>query len=330
MAGIKATSMQNVLNSTPFDGWVQAYGLDTSFLFGVLGGPKPKLGNFDLDVRTAGNSTAGAFLESANLATAGSATRIRAAMNIKRYYATAAVDGLVEAKAKGMAYDQLSDMILEETQVAVNDILDAINTDLITSGSGAQANGIVYYIATGSAGAFTNTNGINAKFGDQTRSEPLSSFVVSGSTIDANNAVGKHVFDTMHLELMDTRHSNYDAVWCSETQKINYEQTLTGSITYVDAGAGDARFKAALYAGRPVIGIPGYKTDRVDMVRTRDWAYWYVPQVSLDEAGRKISGIFKVEQLAKTTDDVTFTIITYGNLICKNPYMQATTVNLTT
>jgi hypothetical protein len=85
MAGIKAASMQYVLNSTPFDGWVQAYGLDTTFLFGVLGGPKPKLGNFDIDVRTAGNSTAGSFAESADLSTAGSATRIRAAMNINEH-----------------------------------------------------------------------------------------------------------------------------------------------------------------------------------------------------------------------------------------------------
>jgi hypothetical protein len=248
-------------------------------------------------------------------------------MNIKRYYATAAVDGLVEAKAKGMAYDQLSDMILEETQVAVNDILDDINNDLITSGSTSAADGVVYYIATGSAGGFTTNEGINAKFGDQTRTEALSSYVVSGS--DANLAYSH--FDNMHLELLDTRHSNYDQIWTSETQKINYENLLRSSgssVQYVDAGLGDKRFKAVLYNGKPVIGIPGYASGRLDFVRSKDWAYWYVPQVSLDDFGRKISGIFKVEQLAKTTDDVTFTIITYGNLVCKNPYMQATTVGL--
>ena len=321
-----------MLNSTPLAGWVTAYGLDASFLFGVLGGPVAKLGNFQINAKINGNSTAGSFAEGDTLTTAGSTGRDRVSFNIARYYATIAVDGLVEAKAAGDAYDQLVDIIMDEADSAIEDILDDMNSDLITSGSITDANGMVYQVATGSGLDANASKAVNVKLGDKARAEYYSSYIHNAETASLSYAM----MDTTHRVLVDERKSNYDAVWTSETQLLAYEELLRNSgsaVRYVDAGTGtsaDKRFKAIAYAGRPVVAIPGYDNSRMDFVRTRDFSYWFTPHVSTDALGRKITGIFKVEQLAKTTDSQTFTIITYGNLICKNPWKQAAIVALAT
>jgi len=336
MAGIKASSMQNVLNSTPIAGWVKAYGLDTTFMFGVLGGPVAKQGNFQWNAKTSGNATAGAFAESATLTTAGASGRDRITGNIARYYATIAVDGLVEAKAFGSAYDQSTDLLMEEADGAIEDILDVMNTDCITSGSVSKLNGVPYYNASsgsiggdGTAWTAAETVYENAKYGDKDKAAYYTGYMKSAQTGSLTFAM----MDDVHKALVDTRNSNYDQIWTSETQLLTYENLLResgSSVQYVDANVGDRRFKALLYAGRPVISIPGYDTTRMDFVRSSDWVFWYVPQVSRDDTGRQIEGIFKVEQLAKTTDDLTYTIIVYGNLICKNPFKQGAIVALAT
>jgi hypothetical protein len=334
MAGVKASTLQNVLNSTPISGWVTAYGLDTTFLFGVLGGPVAKTGNFQWNVKTSGNTTAGSFAESATLSTAGAAGRDRVTGNIARYYATIAVDGLIEAKAAGQAYDQFNDILMEEADGAIEDILDDMNSDLITSGSVSDVNGVVYYNATsasldsgGTVLTGTELAAVNAKYGDKTRAAYYSSYINTAATASLTFAM----MDDVHQNLVDVRNSRYNQIWTSETQLMNYENLLRlsgSSVQYVDANVGDRRFKALLYAGRPVVGIPGYKNDRMDFVRSSDWEYWYVPQVSKDEQGREIKGIFKVEPISKTTDDTTFAVITYGNLVCKNPFKQGALIGL--
>ena len=330
MAGVKASTLQYVLNSTPLSGWVTAYGLDTSFLFGVLGGPVAAPGGqYQTNVKTAGNASGGSFAESDTITTAGAVSRDRVTFNIARYYKTISVDGLVEAKAAGNAYDQLTNILMDEADSAIEDLLTELNADLVTSGSTTDANGVVYYAATGSGLNAIASEAINVKYGDKTRAEYYSSYIHSAETASLSYAM----MDTVHRAMVDDRKSNYDAIWTSETQLLAYEELLRNSgsaVRYVDAGVGDKRFKALAYAGRPMIAIPGYKNDRMDFVRSRDWFYWFTPHVSVNGIGREIEGIFKVTKLPDSTDDTSFAIVTYGNLVNKNPWKSAAIVALAT
>lgn len=331
MAGVKAATLQYVLNSTPMLGWAEAYKIDTTFMAAILGGPVPKEGNFQANVKTSRNSSGGSFAESDTITTAGSVSRDRVTFNIARYYKTVSIDGLISAKAAGGAYDQLVDILMEEVDDAVESLLDEVNDDLISSGSVTDADGVPYYIATGSGiSEAVALEGVNVKYGDKTRAEYYSSFVTSAST----GSLTFSLMDAVHHEMLNVRHSNYDQIWCSSYQRMAYEDLLRNSgssVFYVDAQVGDRSFKALTYNGRPIIEIPGYATDRMDFVRSRDWSYQYSPVTSTNEAGNKIiNGWLKVTKLAKTTDDDTYSIIHYGNLVCTNPWKQATILALAT
>lgn len=331
MSGILAATVANILASTPVQGIVTAYGLDRSFLFGVLQ-PTPKAGLFQIDVKTSGNTTAGSFAESATLTTAGAGAYDRVTLNQKRYYCTVAVDGLQEVVAKGGGVDQINDWIATETLGGIEDMLDAMNYDAITSGSVNKLNSVVYYNSTGAMSSTTATEegAVNVKFGDKTRSGYYSAYVVSAATASLN--IAQHM-DVVHKELIDNRHSRYDEIWTSETQLLKYETILRNSGSFLaNESVGFYGFKTLTYHGRPVIGIPGYKNDRMDFVQKGDWEFWFAPQSDSAFGNRELmmGDLLKIEELAKTTDDTTVSIICYANLICKNPYKQGAIVALAT
>ena len=60
MAGIKATDLQYVLNTTPMNTYFQAFGLDTTFL-DLMGGLQPGPARIQIPLHHAGNTTAGSF-----------------------------------------------------------------------------------------------------------------------------------------------------------------------------------------------------------------------------------------------------------------------------
>lgn len=310
MAGIKAADLQYILNNISIEGWAKGYGLDETFL-GVIGGFKKGRGRIQTKHHYAGNTTAGSFGEGDDLSTAGHQSRRRLNHSWRRVYVTFGADGLQEAIAANGGIDGIQDILKEEMTNGVKDLLDEINTQAMSDGSGNSAkdmDGIQFQIAD------DNTWGGLAR----------GSYAWLQSYMNDNSGTPRDLTSTllrdMHNTLTDTRKSKYDICLTSSAIWDAYEDLLGNAKRYMDVKVGDIFYKALLIKGKPLIAIPSYPTGRIEFLERKNVDLLYLPSPALEGRGKE--GFFKVEKVANTSDDATFRIIAYVNLICKSPWTQ--------
>lgn len=318
MAELRAADVQYVLNSIPYSDYQTAYGLDTKFI-DRLGGFKPGPGRIQIPFRYAGNSAKGSFGEGDDISAAGHQSRRMLSMDYKRVYITFGVDGLQEAIAKAGGIVNITDLVVDEALNAIQDLLDEINTQLLGDGSGNSGkhiDGILYHI-----------DDDNTWMGLSRASYSWTQSYISGNggtSQSLTKALLRGVSDT----LKDVRKSNYTAIYTSTALRNAYEDLLEDAKRYVDIRVGDLVVQELAFDGKPLIAFPGYASNRLDFVRESDFDIYFLPQTSQDQLGRTVTGIFKVEPVAKVSDDATFNVIAYLNMVCRNPWKQGALVDV--
>lgn len=318
MAGIKATDLQYVLNTTPMNTYFQAFGLDTTFL-DLMGGLQPGPARIQIPLHHAGNATAGSFAESADLKTAGTQARRVFTLPYKRVYATFGVDGLQEAIAKAGGVVNITDLVQAEALGSIRDILDEINTQMLSDGTGnsaADIDGILYHIDDDNTWCSVARSGTS-----------YTQAYMSGNA-GTDRDLSEDLMRGVHNVLVNTRKSNYTHILTSYTVADAYEALMGDRLRLVNVPVGDLTVQGLAFKGRPVLTIPGFETNSMCYIKKGDWAAYFLPQVSLDSYGRQIQGPFKVEPYYAGTDDSTFIVVAYVQLVCKNPWQQAGLVDV--
>lgn len=318
MAGIKATDLAAVLNTIPMPQYFKAFGLDTKFL-DLLGGLRPGPARIQIPIHSAGNATAGSFAESADLSTAGHQARTMVTQAYKRVYATCSVDGLQEAIANAGGVVNINNLVQTEMMDAIRDLLDEINTEMLGDGTGnsaADIDGVLYHLND------SNTWCSVARSG----AAYLQAYHAENSGTDRD--LSETLMRGVHNVLTNTRKSNYSHIVTSSTVADSYEALMGDRLRLMNAQVGDITLPALAFKGRPVITIPGYETNSMGFIKADDWAPYYLPQVTTDSFGRQVQGPFKVEPYYPNSDDRTFIIIAYVNLVCKNPWKQGALVDV--
>ncbi len=312
MAGLKASDVQYILNTIPIGDFMKAFKLDNTFI-DLLGGFKVGKGRIQTPIHYAGNSTANSFAESADLSAAGTQARRTLDHSYRRVYVTPGLDGLQEAIASAGGIQNITDLMLAEVQGAVEDLLDEINTQLLSDGTGnsnADIDGIQFQVAD------DNTWGGLAR-GSYSW---LQSYVLdnSGTDRDLTLALLRSMGDTLD----NTRKSKWDAIFTSKTVYNAYEDLFGDKkrIDMVETKAGDLVQRRLAYDNRPIYAIPGYDTNRMDFVERKNLSIQYLPQTARDTLNRVTTGIFKVEPVSVVSDDSAFNIIAYLNLVATNPW----------
>jgi len=318
MAGIKATDLQYVLNTTPMNAYFQAFGLDTTFL-DIFGGLRPGKASNQIPIHYAGNATAGSFAESADLKTAGHQSRRMFTLGYKRVHGTFGVDGLQEAIANAGGVVNITDLVQAEALGTIKDLLNEINTEMLGDGTGnssADIDGIWYHIDD------NNTWCSVARSGTAYTQAYLSAN--SGTDRDLQ----KSLMLGVHNVLVSTRKSNYTHILTSPTLDDSYEALLDDRVRLMNVKIGDITLPAKEFKQRPIIPIPAFEANSMAFIKASDWEPVYLPQVSLDSWGRQIQGPFKVEPYYAGTDDTTFIVTAYVQLVCKNPWQQGALVDV--
>jgi len=314
MAGILAADLQYVLNTIPLSDYQKAFGLDETFV-NLVGGLKPGPGRIQIPFHYAGNTTAGSFIEGDDLSTAGKQSRRMLAFDYKRIYVTAGVDGLQEAIANNGGIVGINDLLNSEVMRAVEDLMDELNTQALSDGTGnssADVSGVQFQIAD------DNT------WGGLARASYAWLQAYQNDNGGEDRALTEELMRTIHNTLVDTRKSKYNAILCGSDIYDAYEDLMGDRKRYIDMKVGDISFKGLSFKQRPLISIPGYAANRMDWIRKGDLVLKYLPIQSVDNKNRVVKGPFKVEEVAKTSDDTYFNIIMYPQLVCLNPWKQAT------
>jgi len=312
MAGIRAADLQYVLNVIPLSDYQKAFALDETFI-NLIGGLKPGPGRLQIPFHHAGNTTAGSFIEGDDLSTAGKQSRRLLSFDYKRIYVTAGVDGLQEAIANNGGIVKINDLLNLEVMQAVEDLLDELNTQTLSDGTGnssADVDGLQFQIAD------DNTWGGLARASYAW----LQSYVNDNG--GANRALTEALMRTMHNTAVDTRKAKYNAIFCGSDLYDAYEDLMGDRKRYIDMKVGDISFKGLSFKQRPLINIPGFAANRMDFVRRGDFSLKYLPIQSIDNKNRIVKGPFKVEEVASNSDDTYFNIIMYPQLMCLNPWKQ--------
>ncbi len=311
MATLKATDLQFILNTTPLLEWQLTYKLDTTFMDRV-GGLVPGKAHQELLLHYAGNSSAASFAESQDISSGGKQSRRRVKQEYARCFVTFGVDNMQKAKAEMSGLDGINDLLQDEANAAIGDLLDEINTQSLSDGTGNSAkdiNGVQFQVADD-----------NTWFGlDRTTATYAASYV------NDNGGTPRTLTDLLmrdvHNTLMNTRRKNYTAIWTSSAMRDVYEDLIGDKKRFVNVMVGDIATPFLAFKGRPIFEIPGY-ADRMDFVNEPDFKLEYLPQKAQPKVGRENVGPFAVEPLAVNTDDTKFYACIYLNLLCKNPWGQ--------
>jgi len=311
---LQASDLQYILNTKPMYFWQKAFNIDTP-LIDFFGGIKTHQGdgNIYIPFHHGRNDSVGPFDEGDTITSStGEQSKRKIKIDWSRYKGGIDVDGLAEAISKLGAYDLTNDLVLEELEDLIDDILSDIEDDLSGDGTGdpTPIYGTNYWIA--------DDNTVGGL--DRSSYTWLASYVSDNGGTD--RSLTKSLLQTMISQLEDTRGSKWDTALTSRTMAYVYEALMGDAKRYVDVKVGDVFMKALAIDGKPLIPVPGYG-DRIDFIRKKDWELQAVPHVSRDTYGRMNKGLFKVEERQPTTDSTRMFAFIYLQLVCKNPYKQA-------
>lgn len=240
-------------------------------------------------VKTTAASSAQPFAEGGTFPVADEFEVTQAALTWGSYVAT--------LKITGQAMDQLNassqfvpNYMAEQVREAVADLVDEIDEDLR---GGATTNGI-----TGITSAISDT-GIYAGINRGT----VTAFASYVNDVSGALSVAELVdaADT----LVDTRGGRFNAILTSRSQLNNYTALTSGegvgalrlnssssgqTMQQFIAGYGDANdpfMGAPTFRGVPLLAIPGYATDRMDLVDLSDMAIEVLRPLRVSEMYRK-------------------------------------------
>ena len=312
MAGIKATDVQYILNTITIQGYQDALGLNHDFL-DRLGGFKVGKARIQPKIHYGANTTAGSYGESDDISGAGRQQRRTLELPYKRVYVTVGVDGLQEAISTSGGMTDIPNLLTEEINDGIEDLLDEINTQLLGDGTGNSAkdiSGVQFHIADDNTWA-----GL-----DRTTTAWIQSYINDNAT---NRNLQVALMRTVHETLTNTRKSNYNEIWTSSTMRKVYSDLMADLVRYISIKVGDVEMEKVTYEGRPIVDFAGYASNRFDFVQKGDWSVKYLPHKSINsKTGQSAMGPFKVKPVSEITDDATFNLIMYVQLVCKNPWKQ--------
>lgn len=312
MAGIKASDIQYILNNITIQGYQDALGLNHDFL-DRLGGFKAGKARIQPKIHYGGNTTAGSFAESGDISTAGKQSRRTLELAYKRMYVTVGVDGLQDAISTNGGVIDIPNLLTEEINDGIEDLLDEINTQLLSDGtgnSGSDISGVQFHVAD------DNTWGGLARASYAW----IQSYIADNAGSNRNLATA--LMRTVHETLTNTRKSNYNEIWTSSTMRKVYQDLMGDLVRYLSVKTGDVEMEKVTYENRPIVDFAGYASNRFDFVRREDFSVEYLQHKSLNSKGESNMGPFKVSKVAEVSDDATFNIIMYVQMVCKNPWKQ--------
>lgn len=320
MSDYVATNLQNVLDSQPAPGWEVSFANDNSAVR-LFGGFTPKAGRFQWVNYTDANSTAGPATSSTDLSTGDTMGRAKVTADPQLYQFRVILNGRDLAMAGNGAVDNTDDYMLQELEGGMISVYSQISTDIcVTSTVDGKINSIPHVLPgpTGSdsyydqarTNAWTNPTNVSASDGEK--------------------------LQLSHFEDLDSqfaeRGQEYDMVLMSVKNKHWYEQLMraSGSFTGVkEQSLNDIHFLSPMYDSKPVVSLPKLSDTEVYYINSEDIELWYQPQTETDFGDKMVDRIWKVEQMAKTTDNDVFLVKAYLNFILKNPYRQGVIFNLT-
>ena len=335
---IQASHVQNILNTVAFPEFQKAFNNSSDFLGQVpLQAGKARIqipmhksgmamtatsGSTGVDASIADD--AGSFAEAGLIPNGAGQGRQTVEWNYKSYGTTVSIEGMVQAKAIAGGYNALTDMLADELMAGVDDLKHSIHLDALGVGvtNTSKMAGVTDIISASN----TALAGVN-----QTSASWFASYVKDPDTTNttADTALTVALMDDVFQNMVDVRGATPDAIWTSFSQYNAYANLMSDKIRYIPYGTGDARFQALNYNGIPVIPVPKYNANRVDFVQSKDWSLQYIPQKSYTAEGKLVEGAFKVESKdGAGYDAISFTVVAYLALVCRNPFKQGTLIEL--
>ncbi|MCF7801092.1 MAG: phage major capsid protein [Candidatus Marinimicrobia bacterium] len=311
MPGIRAADVQAILNTTASQQFVKTFQNDSSFLGRVP--LKKGKARIQWPVHHGGNASVGSFGEGDNITTTGKQARKLAELPYKRAKVAISVDGLQQAISEAGGVIGVPDLLADEILKSIEDLKANINTQLLGDGTGNTGKDI-----TGIQAAINNS-GTYAGL-DRATYAWWKSHVAENGGVARN--LDKPLLRAMKNELKGNRSANYSAIWTSHDIYDAYEGLLDDRKRYLTTQVGDIQQQVLSFDNTPLIPLPGYPSGRLDFVRESDFELFYLTHKTIDSTGKQVEGIFKVERLAQTTDDVAFVVIVYMQLRCRNPWKQ--------
>lgn len=308
------SDVQYILNSIPITGYKKAFNNKAPFFNHVKVKPS-KTGEIVIPFHYAGNSGGGSFAEGDTLTTGGKQSRRKLHFAWKRVYKPISVDGLVQAVSRNGGVFKINDSIKDEVFHATRDLIKDIDTQLKgdgTGNSGKDIQGIKYHIAD--SGNYANENLARETYAW------LASHVNDNGGVKRD--LSKALIREVHNELLDNRGVSYNQVWTSSALYDAYEDLMGDKARYVNLQVGDLFMKTLLIKNRPLIPFPGYP-DQMDFVEADEIYVEYLVQEAKNSRGEVAKGMFKVEELPTSKDATDLAVIAYLNMVCENPYCQA-------
>jgi len=230
---------------------------------------------------------------------------------------------MVQAKAIAGGYNALTDMLADELMAGVDDLKHSIHLDALGVGvaNTSKMSGVVDIVSASNTIAGV-AQGSNAWFASYV-------YDPADDSGDNDTALTVALMDDVFKNMVDVRGATPDAIWTSFAQYNAYANLMSDKIRYIPYGTGDARFQALNYNGIPVVPVPKYNATRMDFVQSGDWSLQYLPQKSYTAEGKLVEGAFKVESKdGAGYDAISFTVVAYLALVCRNPFKQGTLIDL--
>lgn len=311
MAGIRAADVQAILNTTASQQFVKTFQNDSSFLGRIP--LKRGKARIQWPVHYGGNASVSSFGEGDDITVTGKQSRKLAELPYKRAKVAISVDGLQQAISEAGGHIGVGDLLADELLKSIEDLKANINTQLLGDGTGNIGKDI-----TGIQAAINNS-GVYAGL-DRATYAWWKAHVAGNGGIARN--LDKPLLRAMKNELKGNRSSSYSAIWTSHDMYDAYEGLLDAQKRFIATKVADIQQQVLSFDNTPLIALPGYPAGRMDFVRESDFELLYLTHKVVDSTGKQVEGIFKVERLAQTTDDMAFAVIVYMQLRCRNPWKQ--------
>jgi len=299
--------------------WVDALTKET-FLFTRLaerGNVKTGKGNgIRWPARYAGNAQVGSYGDGDAAGGAGNQAAKEAFLAWKFNKAEISITG--PSLAVGAAGGMVVDPLRFELDNGLLDMRDAINTQIMTDGSGNSAKDI-----TGLLAALADSGTYAAL--------DRSSYTWWKAYVSANGGTPRALTEALMRTVKKTveaRGGVVTAIYAGADQWYAYGDLLRAERRQQDPRTLTGGYQALDFEGTPLIKVPAYPTGRMDFVDERLIEYHMLPVTSENTVIASLRNVvavpgvpgFGILVLGATKDAADFWIIHYSQLVVRNPY----------
>lgn len=284
--------------------WVEALG-QTTFLLTRIHRVDGVGEGVRWPVRYAGNASVGSYGETDAGAGSGNQAFKKAFLDWRLNKVEIEVTGL--AQAVGAGGGMIAAPLQTELRLGLADLQAAINTELMTDGTGNAGKDI-----TGLLAAIADT-GVYAGL-DRASYAWWKAYVLAAGGVP--RALTEELMRQVKMEMQD-RGGVLTAIYTSAVHWYQYGDLQVSQRRQTNVQTLTGGYQALDWEGVPIIQVPGYPTSRMDFIDERLLEYTVLKD-------------FAAEPMAKTKDSETIWIKHYSQLVCRNPYRCGSLQDLST